>query len=718
ELADKELLTRILANFEEFEKITEKENHSDESLAKLISRFIELFKALILEDVDDIPAALKTVNEGITALKDIFENKTTDKNIGDKVKKIVNNINKLLKIEEEDDKELKDNKEKQQKSEPEVITVENEEDFEIYAGFISESNEHIDTIEEKVLDLENNPKDMDAINAVFRAFHSMKGAAGFLGLTEIGDFCHEIETLLDKARKGEIFITPEITDIVFKSIDVSRKMIDNLSIMLENTKLSEKEKRPVSGVDTSHILKEIRNIISSEKAVSSGEEGEKIGEILLNKGKISPEDLERALELQSKPIGELLVDIGATSPDEVEKAVKQQKEKGKIISSQIKVDTSKLDLLLEMIGEMVIAQSQISQDEHIRLNGNQNLLKKISNMDKITRRVQEHIMSLRMVPLKQLFHKMMRLVRDLSRQTKKDVNFIVSGEETEIDKTIIDKLNDPLVHLLRNAVDHGIENKETRKKSNKPLKGTIELKAYHKEGNVVIEIKDDGKGISKEKVKQKAIKKGLISEDAELTDKQIFDLIFLPGFSTNEKATSISGRGVGMDVVKKNIENLNGKVEIFSEEGKRTTISLKLPLTMAIIEGIIVRIGKERYIIPTISIREAIHPEKDQITTIRGKNELINVRGNQIPVIRLSKIFNINPEKNDPWDALIVIVENEGKKKGLMVDEILGQQQVVIKSLGEKLKNINFISGGAILGDGNICLILDIAGIMELNGKY
>lgn len=384
---------------------------------------------------------------------------------------------------------------------------------------------------------------------------------------------------------------------------------------------------------------------------------------------------------------------------------------GKATSETVKVDTQKLDSLVNLVGELVIANALINEFLGSNANGAN---KNISHLNKIVKEIQDEVMSMRMVPLKSTFQKMARLVRDVSSKMGKKVHLEISGEDTELDKTVTEEIGDPLVHIIRNSIDHGIESNEERVAKGKPAEGLVRLDAFHRGGNIVIEVEDDGKGLSKERLLKKAIEKGLVEPNASLSDQQIYNLIFAAGFSTAEKVTDISGRGVGMDVVKKNVERLRGKVDISTVEGKGTKISIKLPLTLAIIDGMIVQVGAEKYIVPMLSIEESIRPKKDDISTVLHRGELINVRGKLLPMVRLHNLYNIKPKKTNPWEALILIVEGEGHRCGLLVDDLLGQQQIVIKSLGEQFRNIRGISGGAILGDGHIGLILDVGGIINL----
>ncbi|MFY9142458.1 chemotaxis protein CheA [Sulfuricurvum sp.] len=377
--------------------------------------------------------------------------------------------------------------------------------------------------------------------------------------------------------------------------------------------------------------------------------------------------------------------------------------------STIRIDTFKLDELFDSVGELVIAQNFIAQNEQIRSIEDESISRAIETLSKITKRIQDRVMSLRMVAIRDTFDKMKRVVRDTSKKTGKALNLNVLGEETEIDKTMIDSLSDPLIHIIRNAIDHGLEaDAEERLSVGKKVEGTITLRAYHKSGSIVISVSDDGRGINKEKVFRKAIERGIITGDENLTDSQIFGLIMQPGFSTADTISDLSGRGVGLDVVKTSIEKLRGKIEIESREGEGTTFSMVLPLTLAIIDGMLVQTAGEIYIIPTLSVVESFRPDREIVHAMKEKGEFVSLRGQHIPVIRLSDVFDLPTEHIEPWDGILVCVETEAGRIAIMVDELVGRQQVVIKPLGKSLAKLKEISGGAILGSGDIALILNV----------
>jgi two-component system, chemotaxis family, sensor kinase CheA len=381
---------------------------------------------------------------------------------------------------------------------------------------------------------------------------------------------------------------------------------------------------------------------------------------------------------------------------------------------KIKVSTTRLDNLINSTGELVIAQLMVSEEISRTSATDHEMARKVAHQGKIVRELQELSMSMRMVPVQGVFQKMARLARDLSRKANKPVDFVTLGEETELDRTVVDKIADPLIHMVRNSVDHGIEPSDVRVKAGKKATGRVELRAFHQAGNIVIEIEDDGKGLDKERILKKAVDNGVVEAGQELADEEIFKLVFHPGLSTAEKITSVSGRGVGMDVVKKNIESLRGKIDISSTPGKGTVFTIRLPLTLAVIDGQIVCIGEHRYIIPINSIVRSLRPTSQQISSVQGRGEMVLERGELMPLVRLYSLFGVAPATEDPTKALVVVVEEDGKRCCLLVDDLLAQQQVVIKSLGEALGVVRGVSGGAIMGDGKVSLILDVPGLVKL----
>lgn len=395
----------------------------------------------------------------------------------------------------------------------------------------------------------------------------------------------------------------------------------------------------------------------------------------------------------------------------------EKKEKSAPVSSSIRVGIDKIDDLINMVGELVITQSMLSLlGEDFNMNRLEKLQEGLIQLDRHTRELQESVMQIRMVPISFTFSRFPRMVRDLSEKLGKKIELIMHGENTELDKTVIEKIGDPLVHLVRNSVDHGIEMPSDRLAAGKPETGTIQLNAVHRGGNIVIEITDDGKGIDKDVIFQKGVEKGLIEAGAKLSDQQIYDLLFSPGFSTAAEITDVSGRGVGMDVVKKNIMSLGGAIETHSVKGQGTIFSIRLPLTLAILDGQSVRVGEDNYIIPLVSIVESVRPKKEMLNMVAGKGETYKLRDEYLPIIRIRDVFNIPDAKADQLEeGLLVVVEADGKRFGVFVDDLLGQQQVVIKSLESNYKRINGVSGATILGDGSVALILDIPSLIRMS---
>jgi two-component system chemotaxis sensor kinase CheA len=374
----------------------------------------------------------------------------------------------------------------------------------------------------------------------------------------------------------------------------------------------------------------------------------------------------------------------------------------------VKLDTQKLDSLVDLVGELVIAQSMVVQDPEVQRLSSRHLARTLRQLGRITTELQRTAMSLRMVPIRRTFQKMTRLVRDLAAQQGKQVQLIVEGEETELDRNIVEQLSDPLVHMIRNSVDHGIELPEARVSHGKPALGTIRLSAAHQRGGIVIAIQDDGKGLDRDRILAKARERGLIKPEANPTEAETFALVFAPGFSTAEKVTDVSGRGVGMDVVQRNIEKLRGKIEIQSVPGQGATFTIVLPLTLAIIDGMLVGVGDDRYIIPTLSVRESFRPRPGMVTTVQERGEVVSVRGRLTPLLRLGQHLGTPSRAVDPTEGIIVVVESGDAARGLLVDELLGKQEVVIKNLGETFRKQHLLAGAAILGDGRVGLILDV----------
>jgi two-component system chemotaxis sensor kinase CheA len=585
-------------------------------------------------------------------------------------------------------------------------------DPDLMAEFITESTELIQNAEEALLSLEHDPEDTEAVGKVFRAFHTVKGTAGFLELSLIAELGHHAETLLSRVRDGEIRYSGGYADLSLQALDTIKHLVDAVRKALRGESLRKPE-----GYDL--LLATLRN---PEAAGISEESSEacapRIGDLLVAQGKLEREQVERALnEHPEDRTGMALVKSQAASLTDVSQALRAQKQmrcgSEPAADASVRVSTQRLDRLIDMVGELVIAYSMVAQDTTVVNSQNHGLAKKVAHASKIVRELQDISMSMRMVPMKATFSKMARLARDVARKLGKNVTFLTEGEDTEIDRNLVDIINDPLVHMVRNAVDHGVEMPEARRAAGKSEQGTVRIAAYHSAGSVVVEISDDGKGLDREVLLAKARQRGLIGDTGDFSDREVFNLIFAPGFSTAQVVTDVSGRGVGMDVVKRNIELLHGTVEIRSEKGVGSIFRMSLPLTLAIIDGMVIRVGPETYVIPTISIIRSIKPAAADLATVFQQGELLRLRDRLIPLYRLSRVYGIDGAQEDLQQAIVVVVEDEDRHAGLVVDELVNRQQVVIKSLGERLKNIPGISGGAIMPDGRVGLILDIGSLLR-----
>jgi len=499
------------------------------------------------------------------------------------------------------------------------------------------------------------------------------------------------ETLLSNVRDGILEFDRASADISLDSIDVIKKLLNTVSTISGGDAIPTSEKY-------NHLHDVLTEI--AENDTNPEEALEKIGGF----ADIPQETLDIDESGEESIPSIIEVNQNGNSGPVVEEKKSDQTEQ----DATVRVNLGRLDRLIDMVGELVIAHSVVSQDKSVSKDSD--LMKKISHTSKILRELQDTSLTLRMVPLKATFHKMNRLVRDLSRKAGKNVKFTTFGDDTEIDRNMVDIINEPLVHMLRNSIDHGVETPEERSEAGKSSEANVWLRAYQEGGKVVIEIEDDGKGINKEKVLQKAIEKNLVSPDKKLNDSEICSLIFHPGLSSVDKVTDLSGRGVGMDVVRRSIEQLQGKVDVESQKGKGTKVSLELPFTLAITDGMLVSVGSQKFIIPTINIEKTFRAHKEDLFTILGSSEEIKYRGQTVPVLRLHELFGINEAQEDLEGGTLLIIKNNNKLFALLVDEVLGQQQLVGKSININVK-MQYISGGAILGDGKVGLILDTAAI-------
>jgi len=548
------------------------------------------------------------------------------------------------------------------------------EDKELVADFILESREHLLSIEQLVLTLEREPGNTDAIHSVFRGFHTIKGLAGFLEFASIQEVAHQVETALSLVRDGKLAITPAVIDVILESVDWLTLAI--------------------AGIET---------VGASDGAPDHGRLSGKVQALM------APESAGPAtvsVDAATEP-----AEPPEKAPDAAQLEGEAKRPAAAAESSSVRVGTSKLDYLVDMMGEMVIAESLVRHSETVAAANDPRLSRDLAQLTRITGEVQRTAMAMRMVPIGQLFQRTARQVRDISRRFGKHVELITRGEDTEVDKAIAEALADPLMHMVRNALDHGIETPATRKAAGKSAQATITLAAYHQAGQIVIEVADDGRGLDVRKILAKARERALIGEGAHLSESDTFRLILEPGFSTADQITDISGRGVGMDVVRRQVEKLRGRIEIRSQPGQGSTFLLKLPLTLAIIDGLVVTSGRHRYIVPLFAVLEMFRPAAESIFTVQERQEMALVRGRLLPVLRLYKRFRHIPRTEDPCQALLIVAETGGHAFCLMVDDLIGKQEVVIKSLGEGLGEIPGVAGGAILGDGRVGLILDMDGL-------
>jgi len=586
-------------------------------------------------------------------------------------------------------------------------------DPELLGDFILESTEHLTNIESQLLTLEQDPANAEAIHAIFRGFHTIKGLAGFLELNAIQEVAHEVETILDLARTWKLRITPVVIDRILEGKDYLAGCLRALEQMLATGV------RPVFAPNLP-LLTALRTLIQTNEAKSNGIQSDEDA----GAARAAAEDpgvaLERAPQAQEgagPDLQQLALAVVADPPPDASIRERQEKAVSGRVDTHapegrlVKVDTAKLDFLVDMVGEMVIAQSLVRHDPDLSPESKPRLARNLSQLARITEEVQKTAMSMRMVPVGQLFQKMSRVVRDLSKKSGKQVELQMIGEETELDRHIVEELADPLMHMVRNSLDHGLEPTEERERAGKPPSGTLLLRASHQAGQIIIEISDDGRGLNRKRILEKARAKGLIDAGAELPDREIFDLIFHPGFSTAEQITDVSGRGVGMDVVRRHIQKMRGRIDIESTAGQGTTFLLKLPLTLAIIDGLVVGVGEERYIVPIFAVREMLRPSEDMISTVQGRSEMALVRGSLLPIVRLHQRFRVQPRSFHPWESLLIVAESGDKRFCLLVDDLVGKQEVVIKSLGATLQGIAGVAGGAILGDGRVGLILDLVGL-------
>ncbi|GAA8832714.1 chemotaxis histidine kinase/response regulator CheAY2 [Helicobacter pylori] len=645
---------------------------------------------------------------------------------------------------------------------------------EIMEDFLIEAFEMNEQLDQDLVELEHNPEDLDLLNRIFRVAHTIKGSSSFLNLNILTHLTHNMEDVLNRARKGEIKITPDIMDVVLRSIDLMKTLLVTIrdtgsdtnngkeneieeavkqlqaitSQNLEGAKEGTKEapqkesqeeakkeniKENQENKEKSPTAKDFAsdNPLADEPDLDytnmSAEEVEAEIERLLNKRQEADKERRAQKKQEAKPKQEVTpkTETPKAPKTEIKTKAKADTEENKApsigVEQTVRVDVRRLDHLMNLIGELVLGKNRlirIYSDVEERYDGEkflEELNQVVSSISAVTTDLQLAVMKTRMQPVGKVFNKFPRMVRDLSRELGKSIELIIEGEETELDKSIVEEIGDPLIHIIRNSCDHGIEPLEERRRLNKPETGKVQLSAYNEGNHIVIKISDDGKGLDPVMLKEKAIEKGVISErDAEgMSDREAFNLIFKPGFSTAKVVSNVSGRGVGMDVVKTNIEKLNGIIEIDSEVGVGTTQKLKIPLTLAIIQALLVGVQEEYYAIPLSSVLETVRISQDEIYTVDGKS-VLRLRDEVLSLVRLSDIFKVDAILESNSDVYVVIIGLADQKIGVIVDYLIGQEEVVIKSLGYYLKNTRGIAGATVRGDGKITLIVDVGAMMDM----
>ena len=560
-------------------------------------------------------------------------------------------------------------------------------DPEMVAEFVTESREHLANVEQRLLLIEKDATDLESVNAVFRAIHTIKGLAGFLELKSIQDIAHEVETLLDHARSLRLTLTPHLVDALFEGVDYLGSEVTRVQ-------------RHASGESAGSPANNTKLMLNL-RAIGEGSERDEVANTVEDHSLGAPQPA----HLQS-----LMLPHDATLRDMTNQG--SQRATVHVDDATIRIGTAKLDRLMDSVGELVIAQTLVSHNQHIAGIRDPRVIADLALLHRITEEIQRITTSMRMVPIGLQFQKTARVIRDLSRQVGKAMTLSTAGEETEIDKTIAEELAGPLLHMVRNSVDHGIETTEERLIAGKDRIARIRLAAYHESSQIVIEIADDGRGLSRERILAKAIDRGLVAPGAQLLDSDIYQLIFEPGFSTAEKVTEISGRGVGMDVVRRHVQRLRGRIDIQSEAGVGTTFFLRLPLTLALIEGLIVLVGDSRYILPISSVLEIFCATASHLACVIPGEETINLRDAALPVVRVHQHFHVAPRFQNISDGVLIVTESKGRRFCLFIDEMLGKQEVVVKNLGSTFRNSKGLMGCAILSDGRVGLILDVDGIM------
>ena len=604
---------------------------------------------------------------------------------------------------------------------------------EILGEFLVEAEEMIELLDQRFISLEADPTNRAMLDEIFRAMHSMKGSGGFLGFTRLVDVAHRAENILNKLRQGDMAVTPAVINVVLEAVDVVKLLmadiresgtdthveVTDISAKLDSILAGQEPVRPETAVTPAAPAAALS--ASAEPAPDSTPTT-KLGEILIQEGSASKEQVLEALEQQDRklPLGEILVQSGVITEKTLETALQKQSKPSKTEDDQtIRVETSRLDSVMNLVGELVLGRNRLmklgggleqSYENEPLVRG---LTETLAQLNLVTTDLQLAVMKTRMLPIRKVLAKFPRMVRDLSQKLTKQVRLELHGEETELDKSVADEVGDPLVHIVRNAIDHGIELPAERQAAGKAMEGVVRIAASQEGNSIVIRIQDDGKGLQVDRIKAKALSRGIASEAelASMDPRDVLNMVFLPGFSTAEKVTDVSGRGVGMDVVRTNIRRINGSVEIDSQVGKGSVITIKLPLTIAIIQALLVEVEQATFAIPLGSVIEAVKITKDDVKTINGR-EVLTLRERVLPLLRLSEEFEI--PRDTTCDKFYVVVVGMGERHvGVIVDRLRSQEEVVIKSMGDYLSDIKGVAGATITGEGKVVLILDIPELVQ-----
>jgi two-component system chemotaxis sensor kinase CheA len=585
-------------------------------------------------------------------------------------------------------------------------------DFDLLRDYVTECREHIEAAETALLTLEATPGDREAVHSIFRAFHTIKSASGFLGLDWVREFAHYGESLLARVRDGEIHLTGGQADLALQACDALRTMTQSLNALKGG------DPAPIPS-DYVTLLDALRQPDRPSVTEATATLAPRVGDLLVATGRATREALEAAAARdQGTPIGEMLVRAGAATAVDVARALRMQREiEGGLSEETVRVTTERLDRLVSIVGELVIVQSLVIADPALTAHRRDRLARNLAQAGKLARELQDLTMGLRMVPLRGTFQRMARLTRDLGRRFQVPVRLVIEGADTEIDRRMVEALCDPLTHMIRNAVDHGIEPVAQRLRAGKPETGTLRLRAYHAGDNVVIELSDDGRGLDRERIRAGAVNHGLIESTTPLTDGEILALIFEPGLSTAEQVTDVSGRGVGMDVVRRSVESLKGRVDVASAPGRGTTFTLRLPLTLALSDALVVRVGSERFLLPAHHVERCFRPAPKDVTSISGLGDVVRVQEDWIPILQLHELFALHGAHSESGGPLLIAIRAHGRRAALTADEIIGQQQTVIRSLGHAIADVPGIGGAAILGDGRVGLVLDVHALLEMAGS-